>query len=495
MNLQREAGDYKEMMATLLAMMLCFFHAARTLWGLMQLKALKNWTVHTYEILRNGGFLNNEDEEGGDGADAASVIDREMLVNNTLIDNEFSGADISVNLRMHPKGVIGALWAIIQGQFEEILSCSEPEVSTVRWATTFLCRFGAKLTEMHRQDTDNLAMMLFRHIAIPRRSDHVGLEYCFPLSSYLGLSAYSSPRLKDDHNPLFIGNQKFTLEGVTSGYRQVRKRKGVHDRSKISIEHVVALGYLTSSDGDGFLSVARKIQRSTPTLPSHGWNVLASQMCVKTLRVGNALESAFGFLPRTIRELPAWDSNSNCCLLQTSIHLDRISSQSRHKFFSIDNSNMNSFEEYKRSSFAEMEANAFLHERDTELERAAMCRPAGCGIERTRTLLARWLVEKGRSSNNVNWLPPIDTTERSITLVHDIDYHYQLQRALQMKLDAAFKESDDLPAKAELIIFFMLSYPGKLQCEREILENGVEIVSFTPVDSPQHIGIRVNRGL
>eukprot|EP00171_Calliarthron_tuberculosum_P012951 IDg12951t1 len=78
-----------------------------------------------------------------------------------------------------------------------------------------------------------------------------------------------------------------------------------------------------------------------------------------------------------------------------------------------------------------MEADAFLQKSDKKFERAAMCRPTDCSIERTRTLLAQWLLQR-------------------------------LQRALQIQLDVAFEEHDDLPAMAELIIFFLLSYPGKL---------------------------------
>ncbi len=55
-HVQRVAEDYKEMATAITAAILGIVHVLRTLWGLLQLRAFKDWNVHALQVLTRMGF-------------------------------------------------------------------------------------------------------------------------------------------------------------------------------------------------------------------------------------------------------------------------------------------------------------------------------------------------------------------------------------------------------------------------------------------------------
>lgn len=55
-HLQRLAKDYKEMTLAIVAAVLCIMHALGTLWGLVQLRAFKEWNMHAFHVLTRMRF-------------------------------------------------------------------------------------------------------------------------------------------------------------------------------------------------------------------------------------------------------------------------------------------------------------------------------------------------------------------------------------------------------------------------------------------------------
>ncbi len=203
-HIQRLAKDYKEMATAITAAILCILHVLRTLWGLLQLRAFKDWNVHALQVLtrmgmeppielrqkmgitfsdicaesewtRSHGYSHSrifkifllfiagvgklpgmqnmyQFAEGTFGTWFATprgssraalietIIDEHMMVNSSLVDNEFNGADLPSSELFVPslsmsKGGLSAA---------HFLTSTEPEECAVRWLVSFLCRFGSE---------------------------------------------------------------------------------------------------------------------------------------------------------------------------------------------------------------------------------------------------------------------------------------------------------------------------------------------------------------
>lgn len=99
-------GNYTEMGAAITAVLLSFYHMARTAWGLIQLEAFKGWNVKALYVLSGIGYpapIDGPEEECRTVTmlsmeECFKTIDRFMMVNSTLIDNTFFGAELPIRL-------------------------------------------------------------------------------------------------------------------------------------------------------------------------------------------------------------------------------------------------------------------------------------------------------------------------------------------------------------------------------------------------------------
>lgn len=174
-HVQQLAHDYKEMMAALVAALLCMFHIARTLWGLAQLQAYRTWCTRALVCIYRMGYANRvkdarfqsyEDwrhqimhlyqtatRSTNDNADLASFADTQvlayMLVNNSLIDNEFIGMELPVRLSYPRHGLKRGLSNLLRGNTEDWI-CSRSLVQcTIRWTLSFLSQFGREWVDAY----------------------------------------------------------------------------------------------------------------------------------------------------------------------------------------------------------------------------------------------------------------------------------------------------------------------------------------------------------
>eukprot|EP00171_Calliarthron_tuberculosum_P022882 IDg22882t1 len=126
-----EAGqDYKEMATATTAAVFCLVHIMRTIWGLMQLQVFKEWSTEALLCLMRMGYeapvyeLLGKTEKGTEQfltEDECHVtIDYHMQVNNTIVDNEFKGANLP--FQFHFRSAILSLW-------EMLTSCSKFSIS------------------------------------------------------------------------------------------------------------------------------------------------------------------------------------------------------------------------------------------------------------------------------------------------------------------------------------------------------------------------------
>ena len=86
---QGTSGDYKEMMTAVAAIVVTIYHLTRTVWGLVQLHAFRSWCTRAMKCANIvAGFPELDKDE------TVELV----KVNNEVIDNEFTGRDVSVKL-------------------------------------------------------------------------------------------------------------------------------------------------------------------------------------------------------------------------------------------------------------------------------------------------------------------------------------------------------------------------------------------------------------
>eukprot|EP00171_Calliarthron_tuberculosum_P001636 IDg1636t1 len=205
--LQGLAKEYTEMAAATTAAVFCLVHIMRTIWGLIQLHVFKEWSTEALRCLMRMGyeapfydydgssFETAEDESGPNVTKSAIIskigspwhalrrtfrqkesngtkrfltedecratIDYHMKVNNTIIDNEFYGADLP--FRFNFKSAVLGLWRMLTScrkfSIYNLMETNSPGECEVYWLVSFLSRFGyewVRHTKKLEEDEDAL---------------------------------------------------------------------------------------------------------------------------------------------------------------------------------------------------------------------------------------------------------------------------------------------------------------------------------------------------
>lgn len=176
--LQGSSGDYKEMMTGISAALLCLFHVSRTIWGLLQLRKFRNWNIRALQVLSNLGInlpspksnpyvprvslrpraflqeifsffhspssstafpktttseeqnlVSSEHKSKNPENDYKTYVDlvnNNMVVNDSLIDNEFFDANNPCKISKH-----------------RFMCSVHPQKCTIYWQVAFLSVFGS----------------------------------------------------------------------------------------------------------------------------------------------------------------------------------------------------------------------------------------------------------------------------------------------------------------------------------------------------------------
>ncbi len=193
--LQMKDKDYKEAAAAMTVAVLNIYHVLRTVWGLIQLHEFKNWNIHALESLLDLGYsaptygFSKKRENHDEGRNQWSrrrrlfedlkskctcfwnriwgnedrmhdskyfmtseeiqrTVDHHMVVNSTLLDNEFTNSALPVTPALLPDNPRKG------GRFlANFLKSKKPQECSVRWLVSFLAKFGHQWVS----DTSNLS--------------------------------------------------------------------------------------------------------------------------------------------------------------------------------------------------------------------------------------------------------------------------------------------------------------------------------------------------
>lgn len=139
---QGMSGDYKEMMTAIIAMVFTFYHIARTVWGLVQLRAYMGWCEHTHESIRAALPIIRENDN-----DLQFTFDSALMVNEDVVDNKFTDRDVQVSLK----------WPLGN------MKVSHADLCTVRWVASYLCSLGhLSLFKGRKTPHESVPRVLFR---------------------------------------------------------------------------------------------------------------------------------------------------------------------------------------------------------------------------------------------------------------------------------------------------------------------------------------------
>ena len=136
---QRRDKDSKELGAAMAALMFNLIQLLRTLMGKVQLDAFIVWCKDAKECLQALQGINEETRCGRWCARKFATLVDSVRVNNTVVDNELGGRDVTV------LPCWGKIWnGLKKGQFKpsKWLETDLPELCTIRWCAAYLCGLG-----------------------------------------------------------------------------------------------------------------------------------------------------------------------------------------------------------------------------------------------------------------------------------------------------------------------------------------------------------------
>lgn len=522
-HLQRISGDFKEMWAAITAAVLCLFNVIRSFWGLMQLHAFLKWSNRALQTLNRMGY--HQDKAKGR---TEKIIDEEMLVNSTLIDNEFGDTDLPVALAFHTNwkknpwpSIKSMAISIGAGRIEELLYCNRPSECCTRWLAAFLCKFGAEWLkdckvgtsqfDLSRGDrfSTNMAVKGFLQVTVSSENSHrktdlysivspthlVSLYMCsgrvfHQLSKEVFPYSYRR-KYEYDEAAQYLRLERFspTLRHSIASWDPKDLNK-LNDDERSAVESMNAIQletFLTlMNEGAGHWEKYENGKERTP---------FVEELTDESIPVAVLLDqlgfSSQNTIKDVIRGLPIkeefckpllWDSETNKSILQASAHIDntvslRFGSELK-RWRELGNNlysrrNEEHFEAQQRLSVQILQGMLACQSQKSEELTVPSARFIGCISETVRSLLGEWLVRTSRTGAKCNWNPNIH--------INDIPFTFtcseQLAKTL-LKMKMEFSKEDNSPDFDErlegvhLRILWECQYFLQRQAAKEMEESG-----------------------
>ncbi len=491
---QRRVNDTKECGAALAALMFNLIQLMRTLMGMVQLDAFVRWCKHGVECMR---VLLGSDEEDKERCVDMEDFDAEVKVNNTVVDNELGGTDVTV------LPSLAKVWkAVRNGEFRPSswLVTDQPKLCTVRWAAAFLCGIGHDWTA-DIWDWGGAADVLKSFFSgemnavrqvLPSVTWNIGDgESEARLFSINGLgkgqfetdldgemsTAYGTPvngYLLDDSRS--VNSYSFEFDCLVSSYPSSNDDFSSGNREKVGVGLVHSV-VLAKHSG---IEVLKRIRRyyARYRLPTDKIRRKAFELLLEQVRENLPEDSKVWELfdsrnwqipifPYRMQMVALWDQATNWRVLQASAHED-IRNSFFIPVFRVDACTDHLFDYW--SGIA----------RNADYRRLKPSSSVGLVIETVRTFLAEWLVAAPRKPD---WNPvlPEETFEFVVSenaLNTFYEYQYGLiwvcQHALQKELAKEASLNQDLPSNHKLIMLFLLGCPIILVDEIDEAEVGTQ---------------------
>lgn len=526
-HLQRISGDYKEMWTAITAAVLCLFNVIRTLWGLLQLYAFSVWSNRALNTLKRMGYHNDK------VADEKS-IDRDMLVNNSLIDNEFGDTELPVipvikeEWNKAPYESLKSMWrSIVSRRYETLLYCTRPSECCTRWLAAFLCKFGGgwlkdckmehpKFSSLRLRMSRNTAVKGFLHVTVTsedanKRKDLYSVmspTNLVQLYLYNGkilqelskeVFPYSHHRREEhDEAPHFL-----CLERFNPTLRHSIAIWDPKDLNKLDDDERAAVEHMTAFQLETFVTLMHEDSEEWAKYENGKRNMKFlddfTDECVPVAVILDQLGFSSTYSIKDVVDgIPLreelckpflWDLEPNKSLLQASLHIDNITALK----FGGSLKKWNQFEEkmnIKPTEEAIFEEQKLLtiqllqgilaeshHFQDLTFPTS---RFIGCIAETVRSLLGEWLVRTSRSGKRCNWKPLISQIAEPFTFLGSNQLIESLRNMKERQCND--KDNGEADCRVEGIYLRLLwECQYSLQCksvrDMEEAEYNVELMS------------------
>ncbi len=574
---QRRAGDYKEFGAALAALMFNVFQLLRTIMATVQLNAFVAWSEHATECLYallgkereakekvSCGFLrmkilviwckrriaricgcmrgntdNREptstpDEEnielpcGSDISDESYYededIEEEIKVNNTVVDNELGGREVTV-LPSWKK-----VWdGLKKGSLtpSRWLQTDQVMVNTVRWSGAYLCGMGEQWSVdrynseysramVEKFFSENMLAMhdIFQHVEWNVGAENGGRE----LMSVFGIAGHGWTNLAGEMSTAygddvdfycFCGSDSvklfsFEFNNLVCSYPAKTEKNENGNRGSVKVELVHSVVLAKHLGVEKLKAIRQYYDRYR--VPSGFIRENAFRLLQKQTRCSIPDDDNIWWMfrsgyykiplfPYRMQAVALWDEATNWRVLQASAHRDIKNSLSQRPII------MRNEEKVLRNT--PHRVNIFHHCAEWSKKHNYNKRSLGVVIETVRTFLAEWITE---SRAVPMWEPefPRDCFEFDLgesswkrygcyrPNVTDMYPQRQLiwicQRELQRKVARMRNKSENFSGSPSLIMLFLLGFPH-LSMEAGAQENQ-EAQEATPASSSNRNSMR-----
>ena len=475
---QRQAQDEKELGAALAALMFNMFQLLRTVMGKVQVDAFSEWCKHAAECIR----ALRGDDEGSD--DEVEDVEERVRVNNTVVDNELGGRDVTVLPSWK------RVWnGMKEGEFapHKWLVTDQAKLSTVRWSGAYLCGMGEDWgAQIARHSMNNLATF-FSHDM--RRTREFLQKVTWNIEENDGIETISVSTLGDEdirtnlsgemetayggeiygfdlEDPKTVDSYSFEFDSLVGSYPADDSSSSIQNREWVSLGLVHSLLLAKHLGVEKLKSIRRYYEYYCPPFAVFCHEALQTflkQTTDAALHESEVLKTFYDendlpMFPYRMQMIALWEQDTNWRVLQASAHCDIDASMCIHAYLQLESKPeaVNLFDYWSNIAQGALERHPgpwFL----------------GAVVETVRTFLAQWVTA---SAQEANWEPAIPDECFEFDLsknVCDVEIGYAgisdptliwvCQLALQKKVSRTWSEHSNLPSSHVLIMLFLLGFP------------------------------------
>ncbi len=524
---QRRSNDSKELGAALVALFFNLSHFLRTLFGNMQVNAFLRWASDLADCMRAIRFEQFYSVPRENDGDKAEDIGRVLMLNNSVVDNEFGGTDVTVKFTWK------SIWnSLKRGRWapNEWLRSDHVWLSTVRWCGAFLCSMGMDWScqvnadtlkrffsselrdtlffldcttwnieedesvaadesndKMERNNGDIIEKDL-KTFSMDEMYDSHGLKV-----SALGCAAYDTPiPSSNDKRDSYLA-YSFEFNSLCGSFPTNKNNPWNSLREDIAVELVDCLLLVKHMGVQKLRRIKRSYGRAT-FLNDKMWNAafkfLLEQCGASKVLKDNSMADMFSELdripifPSRLQMMTLWDKCPNKRVLQASVHNDNDAAL----FMDGDPADVSDQVE----EFCGGPKDVYDYYKDIgRLVAKHYGKRIVCGVvaESVRSFLADWLTSSGHEPS---WEPVVPTD-------YELEFRvsqyilgeklqgrktdrllWECQRALHTEIARTYRGHEDLPSSAPLMMLFILAFPQVSIEEIVNEENGYEIIAVNP---------------
>ncbi len=503
-------GDYKEMMAAVLALVFSLYHVARTVFGLVQVRAFMKWCIETKGCMHDIGLKSDVDKSS----------DVALLVNNTVVDNELNDTEIIVKPKIFNYGSWNPInWWTTKAQ----------TLCTLRWTGSFLCSYGKQWRSDANKDTlkdlftgarQSLSTLLSVTFEGVQKNDSIApfsLALAFRRKGGIKLAGMAYNSIIKNYVPDKTFKERIhQFNNLVSTYNACDDKDD--NRNNLLVELVDSVVMAKHLGGDRLVEIRRSFMALTfPTdaMLQKAWQLLLSQ-CGElrpTTSESNQNPKNIPQFPWKRLMYPLWDRDTNLRVLQATAHKDiHVALKLGGNLKLVEEANdCHIFDHYTRLG-------ATLCSQSHQSAALLSMRPTAVVLETVRSFFAENLVSTNQLSlaeSKRVWDPllPVDTFSLHLSdqllnnlekvLTDDVKTRivWECQLALQRSISGEqVSTHQDFPSSTQLIMLFLLGYPcisvypaiDQAWSESKGKETGSNVIIMGPSVAPKSIVVELH---